>query len=185
MATWNRVSAKASTSVYAKPDEKTVSNAASEACRKSNSGEYVAVKYNKLVERVLLLERNAIRAQNPARLEAQLTRIENKIKENYKKATTYEEKLKQQFKNNEGFDERCKEIIKKLEMKLFELETRTEEILSGAAEMKAEMKELHKDTVNSAFDTCMIYHNLKQTSFRPDGDYTLEEKQEYVREHCA
>ena len=182
MATWKRVSFTASTSNNAKPTEKTVAKAATEGCKKSN--EYVSVKYNKLVERVLILERNALKTQNPARLEAQLMRVENKIKENYKQATASEEKRKQQEKRLEEFDERCSNIIKKYEMKLYELERRTEEILNGAEEIKAEVKEFYKKTVDASFDSCMIYHNLKQISFRPDGDYTVEEKAEYVREHC-
>ena len=181
MATWNRVSiVNASESKNAQPTAKTVGKAAT--CFEK-APEYVGVKYSKLVERVTILENSSFKAQNPARLEAQLNRVEQKIKANYLKAAADAKKYKQQQKNIEEFDERCQAIIKKYEMKLYELEERTGEILAGAEELKAEMKEYRDTAVNVSFDSCMIYHNLKQTDFRADGDYTLEEKAQLVREH--
>ena len=184
MATWKRVSVNARSGNEEKQYEKKVTNTNYVACetKRNNSG-YVAVSYNKLVERVLLLERNAIRAQNPARLEAQLTRVENKIQENYQKAKNDDAKLKELIKNTEEVNERCLEIVKKYEMKLYDLEEQVDEILSGVSEMKNEMKELYKKTVDSAFDSCMIYHNLKNETFQNDDTYTLEQKLQFVRDH--
>ena len=186
MATWKRVSvnAKARNEDVAKPYEKKHTNADYVAGeRKRNNADYVAVSYNKLVERVLLLERNAMRAQNPARLEAQLTRVENKIQENYQKAKNYDAKLKELMKNTEEVNEKCGEITKKYELKLYDLEEQADEILRGVTEMRNEMKELYKKTVDSAFDSCMIYHNLKNETYKNDTSFTLEQKLKFVRDH--
>ena len=130
MASWNRVSnvvAKASFAKIAEPTEKTVEKTVGKS-------EFVGVKYSKLVERVTILENSSFKQQNPARLEAQLMRVERKMRENYLKAAADAKKFDQQQKKLELFDERCEAIIKKYEMKLYELEERTAEILESAQE---------------------------------------------------
>ena len=177
MATWNRVSnfAKASVSKIAEP-EKTVE-------KPVKKPEFVGVKYSTLVERVTILENSSFKSMNPARLEAQLNRVERKMKETYFKAVADGKKFDEQKKKLELADERLEALIKKYELKLSELEERTEDILDDAKTLKKEVKEMRDTTVNSSFDSVLIYHNLKQTAFRADGDYTIEEKAQIVREH--
>ena len=179
MAMWNRVSLNAAT----KSSEQNVSKPFEKP--KNTKSDYVTVRYHKLVERVVLLERNLNKAQNSARFESQLSRVEEKMQQNYHKAQVADAKVEELIKNTERVNKECEEVMKKYRSKLYDLEERTDDIMRGVSEMRDEMKELYKKTVNATFDSCMIYHNLKNTTYeKNDTSLTFDQKLQFVRDNC-
>ena len=179
MATWSRVSlnvaSKPSVPKESKPYERL----------QKNNSEYVSVRYHKLVERVVLLEKNLEKAHNPTRFESQLSRVENKLKDNYKKARDAEAAVDELVKSTDKVKKQCEEVLAKYTSKLYDLEERAEDIVRGVTEMRNEMKELYKKTAESSFDSCMIYHNMKQSTFGKDyPGLTFEQKLQFVKDNC-